>query len=217
MSVIKVAARDSMLSIKQVEEVLTELRLFYPEVNFLPTFLKTTGDLDLQSSLVDKDKTDFFTKEVDALILEGVCDVAIHSAKDLPDPLHEDLEIIALTKGVDPADVLVLREKETIESLPFRALIGTSSLRRMDKVQELRGDLLPKDIRGNIQQRLTLLEQGFCDGVIMAKAALIRLGLLGLNWIELEGQVAPLQGKLSVIACKEKSFLKDMFSHLDTR
>lgn len=217
MSVIKVAARDSMLSIKQVEEVLTELRLFYPEVNFLPTFLKTTGDLDLQSSLVDKDKTDFFTKEVDALILEGVCDVAIHSAKDLPDPLHENLEIIALTKGVDPADVLVLREKETIESLPFRALIGTSSLRRMDKVQELRGDLLPKDIRGNIQQRLTLLEQGFCDGVIMAKAALIRLGLLGLNWIELEGQVAPLQGKLSVIACKEKSFLKDMFSHLDTR
>jgi hydroxymethylbilane synthase len=217
MSLIKVAARDSLLSCRQVEEVLAELQNFYPKICFLNLLVKTTGDLDLESSLVDKDKTDFFTKEVDDLVLRGICDIAVHSAKDLPDPLPEELEIIALTKGVDPADVLVLQKKQTLESLPFGAWIGTSSLRRMEKVQELRKDLRSKDIRGTIQKRLELLQEGFCDGVIMAKAALIRLGLLDLNWIQLDGSVAPLQGKLAICGRKDNFSVKEVFKILDTR
>ncbi len=217
MSLIKVAARDSLLSCRQIEEVLSELQNFYPNISFVKTLVKTMGDLDLQSSLVDKDKTDFFTKEVDDLVLRGVCDIAVHSAKDLPDPLPEELEIIALTKGVDPADVIVLQKKKTLDSLPFGAFIGTSSLRRMEKVKELRKDLRSKDIRGTIQKRLELLQQGFCDGVIMAKAALIRLGFLDLNWIELKGDVAPLQGKLAICARKDNFGVKEVLQVLDTR
>ncbi len=214
---IKVAARDSKLSIKQVEEVLTQLQNFYPDVYFSTLLVKTTGDIDLQSSLVHKDKTDFFTKEVDALIIKGMCDIAIHSAKDLPEPLPSPLEIIALTKGVDPADVLVLRKKETLENLPIQACIGTSSLKRMEKVKQLRADLVAKDIRGTIDQRLDQLERGLYDGVIMAKAALIRLGFLELNWLELEGPVAPLQGKLAIVACKDNKELTKIFCCLNAR
>jgi hydroxymethylbilane synthase len=217
MSLIKVAARDSLLSCRQIEEVLCELQKFYPNISFVQTLVKTTGDVDLHASLVDKDKTDFFTKEVDDLVLCGMCDIAIHSAKDLPDPLTEDLEILALTKGVDPADVLVLQKKQTLESLPFGAWIGTSSLRRMKKVKELRKDLRSKDIRGTIQRRLELLQEGLYDGVIMAKAALIRLALLDLNWLELEGSVAPLQGQLAICARKDNFRLKEVFKVLDTR
>lgn len=217
MQIIKVAARDSSLSLAQVDEVYKQVHLVDPMVSFSLTCLKTTGDLDLQSSLLEKEKTDFFTKEIDELVAKGYCDIGIHSAKDLPEPLHPKLEILALTKGVDPADVLVLRNNATLESLPHGALIGTSSLRRIEQMQKLRKDFVAKDIRGTIERRLDLLHQGIVDGVIMAKAALIRLGLLDLNWIKMPGQSAPLQGKLAIVSCKGRSDLKKIFSSLDAR
>lgn len=214
---ITVAARDSCLAQKQVQEVYQELLQHVPDLQFITTLLKTTGDLDLNASLVDKDKSDFFTKEVDALVLQGVCDVGIHSAKDLPEPMHESLQIVALTKGVDPSDVLVLRKQETLDQLPYGACIGTSSLRRMDKVKSLREDFIAKDIRGTIEQRLKQLYDGKYDAVIVAKAALIRLDLLSVNWIQLQGDVAPMQGKLAIVARKDNQWIKKVFSLIDTQ
>ncbi|MBS0627142.1 MAG: hydroxymethylbilane synthase, partial [Verrucomicrobia bacterium] len=88
---ILVAARDSALSKAQVAEVLLELRQYYPEMQFSVKWMKTTGDLDQTSSLVDKEKTDFFTKEVDEAVLSGECQIAIHSAKDLPEVMPSQL------------------------------------------------------------------------------------------------------------------------------
>lgn len=215
MLTIKAAARSSPLSIRQVLEVEDELKKYHPSVCISSTLISSRGDLDLKTSLLHLEKTDFFTKEVDALVKLGVCDVAIHSAKDLPEPLDEELEIYALTKGVDPLDVLVLRKTETLENLKEGALIGSSSLRRVSAISNLRKDFIAKDIRGTIERRIELLELGEYDGVIVAKAALIRLNLLHLNFIELNIEVSTLQGRLAVIGKKNNLELKTIFSTID--
>ena len=114
---IKAGARGSALSRAQLEEVLHELRQYHPEVAFDPIWMETTGDIDLKTSLRHLEKTDLFTKEIDTLQLLGHCRISIHSAKDLPDPLPHGLELIALTKGVDPSDSIVLRDNEWLHIL----------------------------------------------------------------------------------------------------
>jgi hydroxymethylbilane synthase len=212
---IKVGARDSALSQCQITEVLSELKTFHPLVEFDPLFVKTTGDLDLKTSLRNLDKTDFFTKEVDVMQLSGKCRIAIHSAKDLPDPLPQGLAMIALTRGVDPSDVLV--SSYSISSLPFNAKIGTSSLRRMETILSLRSDLLCVDIRGTIPDRLAQLDAGHYDAVVMAEAALIRLGLTHRSRIALPGPVAPLQGQLAILAQENDQEMQKLFACLDCR
>ncbi len=214
---IAVGARASPLSHAQVDEVQHELVLVHPHVILKAFFVETTGDLDQKTSLRTLGRTDFFTKEVDALVLSGQCRIAIHSAKDLPEPLTRGLTLICLTRGQDPADCLVLRDGETLESLPSGAAIATSSERREAAVLKLRDDLAFCDVRGTISQRLSLLEEGLADGVVVAEAALIRLGLTHLNRIRLPGATTPLQGQLAIVG-REKDFeVQELFSCLDTR
>lgn len=210
---VSVAARDSALSRAQVEEVLLALRRYYPDIEFSIKWIKTTGDLDQISSLLNKEKTDFFTKEVDEAVLQGECQVAIHSAKDLPDPISRDLAVIAYTKGLDPSDVLVFRKGETLNSLPLFSKVGTSSLRRISNLLSLREDLCSVDIRGTIEKRLALLDEGKVDALIMAKAALIRLKIVR-NIQELPGLTTPMQGRLAIISLKENLDMKKMFAVL---
>ena len=95
---VKIGARDSQLSRAQVDEIFQELKAFHPDVQFEPMWLKTTGDHDLKTSLRMLDKTDFFTKELDEKLLAGEIDIAIHSAKDLPEPLYcEAVKFCVLT------------------------------------------------------------------------------------------------------------------------
>ena len=214
---ISVAARTSPLSRAQVQELLSDLQSHHPHVHLEGYFLKTTGDLDQKTSLRTMGKTDFFTKEVDALVLNGVCRLAVHSAKDLPDPIPEGLELICLTKGVDPADVLVLRDGETLDSLPSGAKVATSSVRREDMVMMRRDDLAFIDLRGTIQQRLDKLNSGEADAVVIAEAALIRLGLTHLNRIWLPGPTVEGQGQLAVVARAGDAELRELFACLDVR
>ena len=208
---LKVGARTSPLSQAQVQEVLEELQGYYPQITFDPQFVVSTGDKDLTTSLRTLDKTDFFTKEIDQMVLKGECDLAIHSAKDLPDPLPEGLALAALTRGVDPADVLVMRPGETLDSLPSGAIIATSSERREQAVQRMRPDLAFTDIRGTIAQRLSRLDDGSADGVVVAEAALIRLGLTSLNRIRIPGETAAHQGQLAIVVRSDNAFLMNLF------
>ncbi len=214
---ILVGARSSPLSKAQCDEVLLELKPFYPEIEFQPIWVETTGDKDLKTSLRSLEKTDFFTKEIDALVLSGQCRIGIHSAKDLPDPLPQGLVLIALTKGVDPSDSIALREGDTLESLPLGAKIGTSSVRREKNIRELRSDFVCVDIRGNIQTRLMLLDEGIVDGLVIAEAALIRLKLTHRNRIFLPGERAPLQGQLAVLARADDEEMLQLFKCIDVR
>lgn len=214
---IQAGARSSELSQVQVQEVLSELQRFYPFIEFSPTLVKTRGDKDLQTSLRLLDKTNFFTEEVDELVLKGECRIGIHSAKDLPDPLPKGLVLAALTRGIDPADVLVLRPGITLDSLPPKALIATSSERREGNVKKLRSDLQFCDLRGTIAQRLAKLDRREVDGVVVAEAALIRLKLTHLNRIRLEGEPAQFQGQLAVLCREEDREMLELFSCLDCR
>lgn len=207
---IKVAARSSKLSQAQVKEVQQAL----PHLELIPTLVATYGDLDKKTSLRSLNKTDFFTKEVDELVLNTTCDIAIHSAKDLPEPINPLLTIIAITKGVDPSDVLVLRPHE---SLPNNALIATSSERREEAVKKIKSDVRFVDVRGTIEERLEKLYQGHYDGVVIAEAALIRLNLTHLNRIRLKDSTTPLQGQLAIIALKDNLEMSALFSPLDVR
>src|ERR1700722_7698711 len=118
---VKIAARSSPLSRAQVEEIHRDLRRYHPTVEFEKFFIETCGDKGRATSLRTIDKTDFFTKEVDELLLSEKCSAAIHSAKDLPGDLPKGLEIASITAGVSNADVLVLRPGDTIDSLPSGA------------------------------------------------------------------------------------------------
>lgn len=206
-----VGARASKLSQAQVWEVYSELVVFHPHIIFVPQWITTTGDQNLNLSLRMLDKTDFFTREIDLRQLQGEIRISIHSAKDLPEPLKKGLTVVALTQGVDPSDILVYNTYP----LPHSALIGTSSLRREQNLLKWRPDLRCVDIRGSIEHRLALLDEGKLNGVVMAEAALIRLDLRHRKRLFLEGKSTPLQGKLAVIARAEDNEMTELFRCID--
>lgn len=206
---IKVGARASPLSRAQVAEVYAELIQRAPTLVFETHFIPTACDKDKVRSLRTLSKSDdFFTHELDLLQLAGAFELAIHSAKDLPEPLRHGLEVAALTRGVDGSDVLVLRPEEDFWSLPSGARIATSSERREESVRTLRSDLLFVDLRGTIGERLERLFRKEVDGVVLAKAALIRLELTHLPMLLLPGETTPLQGRLALVVRKGDEELK---------
>ncbi|MCI5051926.1 MAG: hydroxymethylbilane synthase [Simkaniaceae bacterium] len=209
---IKVGARSSHLSLIQVEEVHAEILKFYPDIEFDTLSVLTHGDLDLKTSLRSLGKTDFFTRDLDEMVLQGRIDVAIHSAKDLPE--NYELDILAITKGVDRSDSLVMAPGETIDSLPKGARVATSSVLREENVKRLRDDFTFVDVRGTVLSRLEQLKQKKFDALVMAEAAIVRLGLVQLNRITLPGEVTPLQGQLAVVGNKK---MAEIFAKIDTR
>ncbi|NDD58799.1 MAG: hydroxymethylbilane synthase [Chlamydiae bacterium] len=212
---LKVAARGSALSKAQVQEVLNLLQSFHPHMHFDPIWISTKGDKDLSTSLKFMEKTNFFSKEVDECLLSGECRIAIHSAKDLPRPLPEGLECVALTQGLDSSDSLVFRQDQSLESLPLFAKVGTSSIRRENNVLQLRSDLVIVDIRGTIEQRLQALDEGAIDALVIAEAALIRLGLTWRNRIEIPGDCSEFQGQLAVLARQGDKEMISLFACMD--
>lgn len=214
---LKVASRKSLLAIAQVDEVLKELRVHHPEVYFSCFFIDTIGDKDQITSLRNLDKTDFFTKEIDQLLLNSICRIAVHSAKDLPNPIPEGITIVAITHGVDSSDALVLKPGKSLENLSKTPLIATSSFRREDAVREILPHATFTDIRGTVDQRLKILENGNFDGVVVAEAALIRLGLTHLNRIRLPGTTTPLQGQLAIAARSDDKEAGLLFACIDRR
>jgi hydroxymethylbilane synthase len=214
---ITVGTRNSPLALVQVDEVLQEIKKFDPSVFFEIVSMKSTGDHDLKTSLKTLDRTDFFTKEIDQSLIDHQVRIGIHSAKDLPEPLREGLTVVAITRGVDPSDSLILHSGETLMTLPIGAKVGTSSQRREDNIRQIRPDLDFIDVRGNIQQRLQLLDEGVIDALVIAEAALIRLGLTHLHREPLGGEVAQYQGQLAVVARSDDQEMADLFSLIDVR
>lgn len=213
MDEILVGARASPLSRAQFQE----LERLLPSLSFRPLFVETTGDLDQKTSLRTLDKTDFFTKEIDALLLSGACRIAVHSAKDLPDPLPKGIHMAALTRGVDSSDSLVLHPGQSLETLKANPLIATSSAKRELAVSALLPQAQFCDIRGTIGKRLEKLQSGSIDGIVIAEAALIRLGLTHLNRIKLPGTSTQLQGQLAILARTNDQPMQELFAPFDVR
>jgi hydroxymethylbilane synthase len=212
---IQVGARNSLLSRAQVEEVKRELSLFHPEIELVPHWVETMGDKDLETALQEVEHSDFFTRELDQLLAQGVIEAAIHSAKDLPVPLPKGIVLAAMTRGLDPRDALLLKKGETVETLPSGAKIGTSSLRREKEIQNLRSDLRTVSVRGTIERRLALLKAGMIEGLVVAEAALLRLRLDPPR-IYLDGKTAEGQGRLAIVCREKDSALQKVFQCLDS-
>lgn len=214
---LKVGARASPLSRAQVAEVAAALKVLSPEVQLFPIYIDSMGDKDRHTSLRTLEKTDFFTREIDALLLNGECRIAVHSAKDLPESIPKGLMIVALTKGLDPTDALVFRPGENLETLSPGAWIATSSDRRETAVKALRDDLQFIDLRGTIGERLKKLETREADGVVVAEAALLRLGFHSLNRIKIPGSTTPYQGQLAILARQGDLEMAALFEPFDIR
>ena len=199
---IRVIARGSRLSRLQVEEVFKN----FPELAYEIKYLESYGDKNQQISLLNGEApADIFTRELDDAIRQGDADIAIHSAKDLPYPLPEDMEVIALFPAFDTTDSLVSRDHKKLAELPAGSIIGTSSPLRKKGLNELRPDLTIKGIRGCIEDRVQQVKDGKYDAAIVATCALKRLGMEDEIAEVLPFPTHPLQGFLAITAKKESA------------
>jgi hydroxymethylbilane synthase len=210
----KIACRASPLALVQVEEIIQDLKARGMAVNYEVLKYETAGDKDKTTPLT-LSPDNFFTDAIDKAILKGQADIAIHSAKDLPQNLPDGLDIYALTQCLDNKDAWV-GKKHWNELVPH-AKVGTSSLLRQQQILKLRPDIDLVNIRGSIAERLELIKAGKVDGIVVALCALKRLKLEGEIKDIFPWEGTPLQGQLAVVGRKNNPELKNLFSVIDVR
>jgi hydroxymethylbilane synthase len=177
---IRIGSRKSQLALVQTYWVQEELQKHYPDRQFDVETMSTQGDKILDVALAKIGDKGLFTKELEVGMIEKSIDLAVHSLKDLPTNLPEGLILGCITERVDPADALVVNKKyqdKQLDTLPAGAVIGTSSLRRLAQLRHHFPYLTFKDVRGNVNTRLSKLDAGEYDAIILAVAGLQRLGL----------------------------------------
>lgn len=173
---LRLGTRASLLALKQAEGVKEKIENKFPELEIEIVRIKTYGDKLPDKPLREFSKNDMFIKEIEEALLKKEIDIGVHSMKDIPTVIPDELYIAAITEREDARDVLVSK-KWRLQELPHNAIVGTSSLRRKAQVLNFRKDLLIKDIRGNVDTRLRKLENENYDAILLAAAGLIRLGL----------------------------------------
>src|SRR5208282_5260581 len=174
MARLRIGSRGSQLALWQANHISALLRERGHEVAI--EIIKTTGDKITDVALAKVGTKGMFTKEIEEALADGRVDLAVHSLKDLPTELSAAFEIAAITKRENARDVFCSREYASIDQLPHRARIGTSSLRRQAQLKAVRPDLEIHPLRGNVDTRLRKLEAGEYDAIILAAAGLNRLG-----------------------------------------
>ena len=172
---VKVGSRQSPLALAQTEEIVAKLRSHFPGRQFEVVPMSTGGDRNKDAPLISLGRGTF-VKEIEAALLRGDIDVAVHSAKDLPASIAEGLVIAAFGQRRDALDVLVDRWDSPLDELPPGARIGTGSPRRISQLKAARPDIELLPIRGNVGTRLEKAAGNDYDGVVLAAAGLLRLG-----------------------------------------
>lgn len=198
--IFKAGTRGSRLALVQTQDALDRLAALFPDVGFELAPFTTPGDRDLTTDL-RVSPGDFFTRDLDDALRGGGIDLAVHSAKDLPDPVPADLDWFWLPWREDPRDAWILPRGKTFADLPAAPLVGVSSERREACCRTRFPGAVMKPIRGAIPSRLEQLDAGDFDAILMAGAALKRLGLADrvAEWVPLsELQVPSGQGYLAV-------------------
>lgn len=174
---LKIGTRGSQLALEQAKKVADALSERFPEVNLSLVRIKTTGDKILDVPLSRIGGKGLFVKEIEEALLEGLIDLAVHSAKDVPIEIPPGLALEAFPPREDPRDVLVTQDGRTFWELPFQAKVGTSSLRRRAQLLYNRPDLEIVPLRGNVDTRLRKLKSESLDAIVVAAAGIRRLGL----------------------------------------
>ncbi len=209
----RVISRNSKLALVQVDECFA----LYPELAYELVSVASFGDKRKDISLLENPPADIFTRELDAALLDGTADIAVHSAKDLQYPITKGLEVIALFEAFDQTDSLVSRKNLILRSLPSGARVGTSSPTRRRELLIIRPDVEVVSIRGTIEERIALVDSGEIDALIVASCALTRLGLSHRVAEVLPFETHPLQGNLAIVAKVYSEDLKVLFADKDIR
>lgn len=174
---IRIATRESPLALWQAEFVRDELLSRYPHLTVEIVGMTTKGDILLDMPLVKIGGKALFVKELEVAMLENRADIAVHSMKDVPMEFPDGLGLAVICEREDPTDAFVSNQYENLDALPRGARVGTSSLRRQCQIRALRPDLEIGDLRGNVGTRLSKLDRGEFDAIILATAGLVRLKL----------------------------------------
>jgi hydroxymethylbilane synthase len=175
--VIRIGTRGSPLALAQAHETRDRLAAAHGGLAFEIVVIKTTGDLIQDRALGEAGGKGLFTKEIDAAMLRGEIDLAVHSSKDLPTATPEGIVVAGFLPREDPRDALISAKATTVRDLPQGGTLGTASLRRQAQVKRLRPDLGVSLLRGNVETRLGKAERGEIDATLLAYAGLRRLGL----------------------------------------
>lgn len=201
---LKIATRQSPLALWQANYVKDRLQQLYPDLIIELVPMVTKGDVILDSPLAKIGGKGLFVKELENALLTKEADIAVHSMKDVPMQFPEGLGLAVICQREDPRDAFVSHSYRTFAELPQGAVVGTSSLRRQCQLKALRPDLDIRSLRGNVGTRLSKLDNGDYDAIILASAGLIRLGLADriASFIDVE-QSLPAAGQGAVgIECR---------------
>ena len=174
-----IASRESMLAMWQAEHIKGRLKALYPDCEVEILGMTTRGDQILDRTLSKIGGKGLFIKELEQALQDGRADLAVHSIKDVPMELPEGFALAAIGERASPFDAFVSNQYARLEEMPEGAIVGTSSLRREAQLRAKFPHLTIKPLRGNVQTRLSKLDNGDYDAVILAAAGLQRLGLDG--------------------------------------
>lgn len=174
MARLRIGSRGSQLALWQANHIAGLLREKGHEVEI--EIIHTTGDKITDVALAKIGSKGLFTKEIEEALAAERIDLAVHSLKDLPTEISYQFAIAAITKREDPRDAFCSVRYGSIEELPQKARVGTSSLRRQAQLKAVRPDLEVHALRGNVDTRLRKLEAGEYDAIILAAAGVRRLG-----------------------------------------
>ena len=196
-----IGTRSSRLSMAQTNWVITQLQQTNPDNKYLIKPITTQGDTDSRPLFTINQKG-IFEHEIDRAVSQGEVDFAVHSLKDIPAVLEKSLIVAAIPRRESPNDILISVHGTTLESMPKKATIGTSSLRRAVQITQQRSDLKVQPLRGNIDTRVKKLLTGTYDGIVLARAGIKRLGLdVKYYTLDVNDFVpSPGQGALGIVA-----------------
>ncbi|AFU18446.1 hydroxymethylbilane synthase [Actinobacillus suis] len=175
--ILRIATRQSPLALWQANFVKKELEKRFPELLVELVTMVTKGDIILDTPLAKIGGKGLFVKELELALLENRADIAVHSMKDVPMTFPEGLGLAVICEREDPRDAFVSNKYQNLDELPAGAVVGTSSLRRQCQLMAKYPHLEVKSLRGNVGTRLSKLDNGEYDAIILASAGLIRLGM----------------------------------------
>ncbi len=211
-----VGARGSQLSLAQTNWVIAELKKVHSDIEFEIKPIKTQGDTDARP-LFTIDQKGIFEKEIDKAVALKEIDFAVHSLKDVPTELDENLTVACVPKREMVNDVFISSDGSTLDTIRSGAIIGTSSLRRAVQISRKRPDVTVKPIRGNIETRIKKASGEKYDAIVLAQAGITRLGIdVSFTPLSVDDfSPSPGQGALAIVARKDDDATISMLKKIE--
>jgi hydroxymethylbilane synthase len=211
-----IGARGSQLSIAQTNWVKSELKKINPDAEFEIKTITTKGDTDARP-LFTIDQKGIFEKEIDRAVTDNEVDFAVHSLKDVPSQLIDNLILSSIPKREMVNDIFISSDGIDLDSIKSGAVIGTSSLRRAVQITRKRPDVIVRPIRGNIETRIRKVFENEFDGIVLAQAGITRLGVdTTFTQLSIEDfSPSPGQGALAIVSRKNDSDTNSMLAKIE--